>query len=603
MVSIYSSLNVGISGLNAQSNKLDVISDNIANVNTAGYKRVNANFQTLVAFESLISAYSPGGVVGSNKSQNYKQGEILGTTSTTDIAISGSGFFPVTQLTSNDHTVTNSDDVATTIEGIPASLNSLLYTRAGSFREDLNGDYINDNGFFLQAWPLDGAGNLDPALVDDELSASAAVAALRTVNVQSLTADPIATSEISIKANLKSSQLAHRMLTAYNAADNSLNMSGGNVTPTATQTVEITDSLNVTHDIVLAFLRTGTHSMAVEVYANPASDVTAANGLLASGTLTLDSGGNITAVSPALASILIDWQNGATDSTLTQNWATAVAALGITEIAYNPTSATANMATNSVQPHFVRTLNVIDSLGASHTVNAGFLKTGANTWAVELFAANADEVAGGITQIAFGNITFNGDGSLASVSSALTGALGITWTANADNVTPAPSSFTVNWGTAGVPFGTPNATLIGRTDGMRQLDTSYTADDTVQNGRAGGTIKSVSIGQGGYISGTFSDGSTRNLYKIPLVMFLDPDMLESVTGNVFRQSVNTSNPFFRQANENGAGKFLGSALELSTVDVASELTELIIAQRAYEANTKTVSTSDEMLQTLTQMLG
>lgn len=139
-MSLYGALFGGVSGLKAQSSKIGVISDNIANVNTVGYKQSQALFETLVVNSSSTVLYQTGGVRGESRINVDKQGLLLTTEAPTDLAISGNGFFVV------------SKNIAGT--GLP------YYTRAGSFRQDSLGNFYNAQGFFLQGWPLDREGRL-----------------------------------------------------------------------------------------------------------------------------------------------------------------------------------------------------------------------------------------------------------------------------------------------------------------------------------------------------------------------------------------------------------------------------------------------------------
>src|SRR4051812_19458828 len=142
-MSLYGALYAGVAGLQAQSNKLGIISDNIANVNTVGYKEGLSEFETLVTTAGNATAYSPGGVLGANRQLVDTQGLLQTTSSPTDIALSGAGLFVVNQNAAGDGQV--------------------LYTRAGSFTQDAQGNFTNAAGFFLQAWPLDSNGLLPGA--------------------------------------------------------------------------------------------------------------------------------------------------------------------------------------------------------------------------------------------------------------------------------------------------------------------------------------------------------------------------------------------------------------------------------------------------------
>lgn len=458
-MSIFSSLTAGAAALQAQGRKIGAISDNIANVNTIGYKRQNANFQALIAGNGLF--FAAGGAAGIVKQMNGAQGGLVNTTSPTDIAISGSGFFPVSdQITGG----------------------GIFYTRAGSFTPDADGNFRNGSGYYLQGWALDTEGLLPPDLDAESISSGAGIAALATVNIRQLTAEPVPTSAVSIKANLKSSQA---------------------------------------------------------VWAGPP--------------------------------------------------------------AYDATMNTANMASGTITPHFNRVMNIIDSAGATHSCEIQFLKTSANTWAVELTISPATDVAGGNGQIAAGTITFNGDGTLASVSSSLTQAISVNWSVtDPDNIAD-PSSITFNWGTAGAISGTPGGVTIGQADGLSQFDSNFHVQSIRQDGVTAGELTSVVINHHGYVTANYNNGTTRNFFKIPLANFYEPKELEAVSGNVYTQTLRAGDPVFSQSAQ--GSEILSGALELSNVDLASQFTDMIIAQRAYQSNAKVLSTSNEMLQALDRLLG
>ncbi len=186
-MSLYGALFSGVSGLQAQSNKISALSDNIANVNTVGYKASQGLFESLVT-SGGGSGFSQGGVIGTARKLVDQQGLLQSTSSPTDVAISGSGFFIVNQTSD--------------------ATGQLLYTRAGNFTQDATGNFKNAAGFFLQAWPLDRNGLLPGAPGNLNTTSSANLSSLQTVNVQNLTGTATATSNVSIGANLNSTQAA-----------------------------------------------------------------------------------------------------------------------------------------------------------------------------------------------------------------------------------------------------------------------------------------------------------------------------------------------------------------------------------------------------------
>ena len=259
---------------------------------------------------------------------------------------------------------------------------------------------------------------------------------------------------------------------------------------------------------------------------------------------------------------------------------------------YDPLNPDTNIAGGNVTPEFPINVPIFDSLGAGHDIQVAFLPTGVNTFAVEVFALNPDEVSDSFPngQLASGSITFNGDGSLASVDASLSAPIEIIWTNGAE-----PSSITLDLGTAG-PVGT------GDTDGLSQFDATNELNFANQNGVPVGELIGVEIGNDGIVTATFSNGETQDLYQIPLADFSNPDGLESVTGNVFTETNDSGTVALRLPGASGVGTLQASALEQSNVELSEELTGMIIAQRSYQANTRVVTTSDELLEELNNIL-
>jgi flagellar hook protein FlgE len=123
-----------------------------------------------------------------------------------------------------------------------------------------------------------------------------------------------------------------------------------------------------------------------------------------------------------------------------------------------------------------------------------------------------------------------------------------------------------------------------------------------QNGAPVGSLTGVAIDQNGYIIANYSNGETQKLYKIPLATFASPDELSAVSGNVFEQSGTSGQVALVQAGVNGTGTISSASLEASNVELANQLTDMIVAQRAYQANTKVISTADSLLNALDQIV-
>ena len=441
-MSLFGSLFAGVSGLAAQSRAMGLISDNVANVNTTAYKGASAQFSTLVTGSPRAQSYTPGGVRASAFQTVAAQGPIQGTSSSTDAAISGAGFFVV--------------------NGKADGSTEQLYTRAGSFAPDAQGNLTTPAGFFLQGWPLDAKGQV------------ANVNALQTVNVNAVGGAAAPTSEIHVGANLDANQAAFPG--AYAAGD--------------------------------------------------------------------------------MASYL------ATDGA------------------------------NGAQPQFSREIQVYDSLGRAHTTTLAFMKTATpNAWNVELVAApgDVDPTAHPNGLLASGTVTFDGTGKL--VTNGLTsqqaggaaGEVGIKWAAAQG---AADSSVALDLGTAGAA------------DGLTQFASPSDVGRVVQNGAAIGQLSGVSIDNEGNVIASFTNNQQRKIYKLPVATFANPGGLDPRSGTLYAQTDASGLSNLHASATGGAGQVTPAALEASNVDLADEFTKMIVTQRAYSANAKVITTTDDMLSEL-----
>ncbi len=187
-MTLFGALTSGVSGLTAQSSAIGAISDNITNVNTIGYKGTQVDFQTLVTVQTSGTFYSAGGVQSKPRQDTGVQGLLQSSTSQTDIAISGSGFFVVNEASA------------------PTLSNEFLFSRAGSFFQDDEGFLRNTAGYYLQAWPTTAAGvvttNNTALTIPNQNVISTDF--LATVNLNRVGGTATATSTIGIGANLPS---------------------------------------------------------------------------------------------------------------------------------------------------------------------------------------------------------------------------------------------------------------------------------------------------------------------------------------------------------------------------------------------------------------
>jgi len=217
----------GVSGLAAQSMSMGMISDNISNANTVGYKDTKAVFSTLVTESATATTYTPGGVTVHPTQQVDQQGLITAASTSTNMAIAGKGFFVV-------HTLADPTQ----------SGGNYLFTRAGTFEPDDEGRLRNAQGYYLQGWEVDANGNIPTNQSD--------LSALEPVNVSGLTGNAEATSSIGLKINLEKSQANHGV--AYVSGQ----MASGAVDPHFVRSFQIYDSAGAAHSVTFNFLKTGT---------------------------------------------------------------------------------------------------------------------------------------------------------------------------------------------------------------------------------------------------------------------------------------------------------------------------------------------------------
>lgn len=244
-----------------------------------------------------------------------------------------------------------------------------------------------------------------------------------------------------------------------------------------------------------------------------------------------------------------------------------------------------DMAAGAVEPHFSRTIQVYDSLGRPQSLTVGFLKTAANEWQVEIYAADPAMVTAGAVALGSGTLTFNGDGSLAGNTLDGVG-VAIDWAA----ATGAnDSTITFDLGTA------------GETNGLTQFASPTNVAFVLQNGAEVGELNGVRIDESGYVIASFTNGEERRLYQLPLATFANPAGLDPRSGNVFAQTERSGEFNLRVAGRGGAGLLAPSALEAANVDLADEFTKMIVTQRAYSANSRVITTTNNMLEELIQI--
>jgi flagellar hook protein FlgE len=250
-----------------------------------------------------------------------------------------------------------------------------------------------------------------------------------------------------------------------------------------------------------------------------------------------------------------------------------------------------DMASGTVTPDFQRTINVYDSQGGSQPLTFSFAKTAANTWGYEVTYAGAAGNVGGTSPLFSGTMQFNTDGSLATADTAAATpsgsiSLNIPWAASTGL---AAQSITINLGT------------VNGTGGVTQYDSTSTLNASTANGKPFGTINGVTVAKDGTVTAQFSNGLAQDIYKIPVATFANPDGLNQVSGNAYIANKASGAADINVADSGSAGGIASKSLEGSTVDLATEFTNLITTQRAYSASARIITTADQMLQQLEQL--
>lgn len=305
-MSLSGALSSAISALNAQSTSLAMVGDNIANADTVGYKTTSASFEDLVTASSTSGAYSSGGVNVLGIANITQQGLLAATTTSTNVAIQGSGFFVTTNALSGGTT---------------------SYTRNGAFAPDNNG-FLVDNGSYLEGYRTDSSGNITGT-------------GLGPVNTEVAQSNGGATTESAITANLPANAVANISTTTTPTDGSSFG-----------STMTVYDSLGEAHSLNVTWTKSATpdNTWTASFAAANASDVAATNGLSVNGgsptyTVTFNSDGSLGSVAPTNATsgavdpLNVSWTDGATTSAIALNFGTPGGGTdGVTQLASGDTT-------------------------------------------------------------------------------------------------------------------------------------------------------------------------------------------------------------------------------------------------------------------------
>jgi flagellar hook protein FlgE len=258
-----------------------------------------------------------------------------------------------------------------------------------------------------------------------------------------------------------------------------------------------------------------------------------------------------------------------------------------------PPVATTNMSLNAnlnaaaaVGDTFSAPIQVVDSLGETHTLDVTFTNTAAGKWDFNVTIPGEDLTggkAGTPASVGKGSVAFDSSGNL--TTPAAPGQVALT---NATGLADGAATLNINWN---LYDSTGNPTL---TQFAQASATSGTSQDGVQ----AATVTGVSMQNGGTVVATFSNGTTQTLAQVAVASISNPDSLIAVANNGFMLSSATITPTTGASGTSGRGNVVAQSIETSNVDMATEFTNLIVFQRSYEANSKVITTINQMDQTL-----
>ncbi|WP_417795038.1 flagellar hook-basal body complex protein [Terasakiella pusilla] len=725
-MSLYGALFSGVSGLQAQSSAMGAIADNVTNVNTVGYKSTQVNFQTLVTKQASLTKYSAGGVQSKPRQGVDVQGLLQSTTSATDIAISGGGFFIVNE------------------SGNPSTGDIYAYSRAGSFKVDKEGYLQNTSGYYLQGWPLqtwDGStqavqktvGNDtymksyknsqgDTVYINDNIVDNTN---LRPLNLKTIGGTAVASTTISMGANLPSSAdvgkshktdiLIYDSLGAPHNINHTWTKRASNawdlsvVPPKGAASIVVEDQNSVRNNymsigrmdfssvpdsgtemkinvdnVEYTIQFTGADDSALQTREltfggdNPADgdtftmdvDGTAytfefdSDGNVAAGNTAVTIGSTIGSTISNLNTVLQtkadtvlgkgDWFNVSGNVITFNNPVNAAAPLN--NVTFSIADTTANglattLADGGLTPATLaaaadRTLGinvngrslsqVMDQLANRvnnilQTEYGGTPKSPPNTWGERIAGENSVVFHNGSTSF---DISVDMTGlTTGGVTSVIQNELYTVEKLDSAAAWTATSNYTINFNGDGTPdkfFNTDEAQAadpriqykidwangaedmngsdspalsvnLGNynvADGMTQFGDTYQINYISQNGASFGNFAGVTIGEDGVVTALFDNGVTRPIFMIPVATMVNPNGMDSLSGNVWIETDFSGQPTVREAGSAGSGSVQQSSLEASTVDLGEEFTSMITTQRAYSAAAKIISTSDEMLEEL-----
>lgn len=574
-----SSLFSGVSGLATLGNAMTVIGDNIANVNTVGFKSSRVIFQDIlsqtVATQSGSAQVGRGTALG-DVTAVFGQGSFESTESPTDLAIGGDGFFIVRD---------------------PDDAQNEFFTRAGGFRFDKDGNFVNSADYIVRGWELER--NAATGDVED-------IGSITDIKLASFTSPPEDTDSITVITNLDAggdnNTVGANALSEVWDGDLALDSHIGDTAYEYQTTVKVYDSLGSTHDITIYYDR-GENDNEYEFIVTTNSDedqrqifgatTDAGHGLLGRGTLQFTPDGIL--------------GNQGTNAAMSfQQFVGNGGGLAITANTL-PTSPTVTGAySGAVTGDYTFTPSAGTIGTDAITITVGGVGTGT-------FTIPADYVASEYVQGPDGMFfQFAEEAVLATQSFTVTVAAGdpddltdancwatmegaytnqhYTFAPDFLGGTGTEMSVELNFGTAW-----DGTNWVPDSLSTSQFSSASTTVYQSSSGYGAGDLQSISVDVDGVITGQYSNGQVTPLFRVALAKFQNSQGLFKEGGNLFRATRTSGEPVTGKPGTNGLGNIAANSLEQSNVDISNEFVKMITTQRGFQANSKIVTTVDQML--------
>jgi flagellar hook protein FlgE len=583
---IYGALSTAVTGLRAQSFALENISGNIANSQTTGFKRIDTDFVDLIP-DASQKRQTAGSVLAQSRSTNNVQGDVRGTSTDTNMAINGNGFFVV------EPRIGQSDGVA--VFG-----GASYYTRRGDFELDKNGYLVNGAGYYLKGLPIDTAtGNLSGSVPQVLRLSNAFLPAQQTTRVNYELNLP----QLPKTARYQESQTPGSELLA---AEDFLNLTadepaaavGGSVLGTAASSTVAAAGDSLTIDIggtpvTISFIDDGTGSTGTTVdITDPTTDtidemLAHITAQLTGGSISVNSDGRIEVASASVANAVT-----ITDGTS----GTAATGLGLADGSY-----AATVSDSTALAARVNTVNALQSDNfVSQSISGGAITVYAANGApadIQMRWAKVNSTQNGGAERWNLFVMTNGD---ATGTGTMWTRIGDDYTFGSDGSPNPPIEYTE------IPNLTVNGVTVGDIrlqhglTGLTQFnDANGTASVTAmtQNGYAAGEFVSVAVNDNGRVVVSYTNGEQVEVAQVVIANFNAVNALKRMDGGVFAATSESGEPILEEG-----GSVLGASLESSNTDISEEFTKLIVTQQAYAAGTRIVSTADQMLQEALNMV-